>query len=116
MRTRPLPSLSGARLLAFAGIASPRGFGTTLSELGVAVLDQVSFPDHHWYTPDDLRQLNLRAQQLGAEGLITTEKDWVRLRRLSRPDLPLYILSVQLELLEGDDLWRAAFARTCARS
>ncbi|HET9490426.1 MAG TPA: tetraacyldisaccharide 4'-kinase [Methylomirabilota bacterium] len=116
MQTRPLTSLNGARLLAFAGIASPRGFGTTLNELGVAVLDQVSFPDHHWYTLEDLRELNVRARQLGAEALITTEKDWVRLRRLSRPERALYILSVQLELLAGDDLWRAAFARTCART
>jgi len=115
MRARPLGSLAGARLLAFAGIASPRGFGATLGELGVAVLDQVSFPDHHWYTPEDFRQLSLRAHELGAEGLVTTEKDWVRLRRLSLPDRPLYVVSVQLELLTGDDLWRAAFARACPR-
>ncbi|MGH7309159.1 MAG: tetraacyldisaccharide 4'-kinase [Candidatus Rokuibacteriota bacterium] len=115
MRGRTLGSLGGARLLAFAGIASPRGFGGTLSELGVAVLDQVPFPDHHWYSTEDLRRLSLRARELGAEGLVTTEKDWVRLRRLPPPDRPLYIVSVQLELLTGDDVWRAAFARACPR-
>jgi tetraacyldisaccharide 4'-kinase len=113
MRARTLSSLEGARLLAFAGIASPRGFGTTLGELGVHVLDQVAFPDHHWYSPEDLRRLSLRARELGAEGLITTEKDWVRLRRLPLPDRALYVVSVQLELLTGADVWRATFARAC---
>jgi tetraacyldisaccharide 4'-kinase len=116
MRARPLESLKGARLLAFAGIASPRGFGATLGELGVNLLEQVAFPDHHWYTSEDLRGLSVRAKVLDAEALVTTEKDWVRLRRLPLPDRPLYVVSVQLELLTGNELWRAAFARVCSNA
>ena len=116
MRARPLDSLAGARLLAFAGIASPRGFGATLGELGVDLLEQTAFPDHHWYSSEDLRRLSLRAQVLDAEALVTTEKDWVRLRRLPLPERPLYVVSVQLELLAGDELWRAAFARACPKA
>lgn len=114
-RARPLDSLAGARLVAFAGIASPRAFGATLDDLGVVVLEEIAYPDHHWYSPDDIRRLSLRARQLGAEGLVTTEKDWVRLRRQPLPGHPLYVISVQLELLTGGDVWRAAFARACPR-
>ena len=47
----------------------------------------------------------------GADGLVTTEKDWVRLRRLPALRRPLYVLSVRLLLTSGEPAWRAAFAR-----
>ena len=41
---------------------------------------------------------------------MTTEKDWVRLRRLPPLRRPLYVLSVRLQLTSGEAAWRAAFA------
>lgn len=107
MEAVPLTRLSGARVVAFAGIAAPASFAETLRELDV-VGDVVAFPDHHWYTADDLHALERRAA--GADALVTTEKDWVRLRHL-RPGLPLYVVSVALRLLEGAETWRRAFER-----
>jgi tetraacyldisaccharide 4'-kinase len=115
MRERSLPGLSGARLLAFAGIAAPEKFPATLAELGVDVVEMVPFADHHWYSRDDLRWLDECALAQGAQGLVTTEKDWIRLRRLPMPRRPLYVVSVQLELVTGADQWRKAFARACPR-
>ena len=48
---------------------------------------------------------------MGADGLVTTEKDWVRLRRLPPLKRPLYVLSVRLVLTSGEPHWRAAFER-----
>jgi tetraacyldisaccharide 4'-kinase len=42
------------------------------------VVDFAPFPDHAPYTEADLAFLSSRAADLGA-GLVTTEKDWVRL-------------------------------------
>ena len=42
------------------------------------MLREVSFPDHHPFRPADLSRLAGRAEALDA-GLVTTEKDWVRL-------------------------------------
>jgi tetraacyldisaccharide 4'-kinase len=50
----PFAQLADARVLAFAGIASPAGFQSTLAELGVRVGPVVTFPDHHWYQERDL--------------------------------------------------------------
>lgn len=113
MSRQPPQALAGARLLAFAGIAAPESFRATLAELGVDVVGLVTFGDHHWYRAEDLRRLNDRAGALGALGLVTTEKDWVRLRRVPLPARPIHVLSVRLDLTSGAEQWRAAFQRAC---
>ena len=106
--------LSGLRLLAFAGIGSPASFERTLREVGVGLAEMRVFVDHHWYSQADLVDLGGRAAALGAQGMITTEKDWVRLRRLPPSSLPLYVLSVRLALVAGQAAWRAALELACA--
>jgi tetraacyldisaccharide 4'-kinase len=73
-----LAALGGRKVLAFAGIGNPDKFFATLTEAGVAIGEQTSFPDHHRYTPAQADALIARA---GAAGLVlmTTEKDHARL-------------------------------------
>ena len=113
MQPLGLPELAGRRLVAFAGIASPAAFALTIKSTGAVVEDLVEFADHHWYSADDIARLDARAAELGVEALITTEKDWVRLRRLRLPKRPLYVLSVRLVLQTGEPAWRQAFRRAC---
>jgi tetraacyldisaccharide 4'-kinase len=115
MQPRAIGDLAGQRLAGFAGIASPGAFARTLGELGVRVADWVPFADHHWYSAEDLAQLEARAAAAGADGLATTEKDWVRMRMLPLPRRPLYVVSVRLELVSGHDVWRRAFEAACRR-
>jgi tetraacyldisaccharide-1-P 4'-kinase len=105
--------LTGRRLAAFAGIASPAAFADTLRNSGAVVEEMSAFADHHWYSADDLARLDARARDLAVEALITTEKDWVRLRRLRLPSRPLYVLSVRLVIQTGETAWRQAFRRAC---
>jgi tetraacyldisaccharide 4'-kinase len=107
--------LAGRRLVAFAGLASPEGFARTLQTLRVDVAHFATFVDHHWYTAGDLAALDTQAAALGAEGLITTEKDWVRFRDVARPRRPIHVVSVRLELLAGGDDWRGVFERVCGK-
>jgi tetraacyldisaccharide 4'-kinase len=111
MRFVPLGTLAGGRLVAFAGIGSPAGFRRTLDEAGASIVDFQAFPDHHWYTREDLTRLLRRAVEVGADGFVTTEKDWVRLRPLPPLRRPVYVLSVRLMLTSGEQHWRAAFER-----
>lgn len=64
--------------LGFAGIAKPWKVERALKAAGCDLVDFAPFPDHAAYRPEDLRFLAERAETLGA-GLVTTEKDWVRL-------------------------------------
>src|SRR4030095_6849750 len=85
MQPLGLPELAGMRLIAFAGIASPAALAATLKSTGVAVEYLAEFADHHWYSADDVARLDARSAEFGVEALITTEKDWVRPRRLCPP-------------------------------
>ena len=111
-RRRGVDELAGRRLLAFAGLGTPRGFAHTLAGAGVRAAGLIEFPDHHWFVPDDLVSLVRQSVAVGAEGLITTEKDAVRLRGLPLPQAPLWVLSVRLRLATGADLWRETLGRT----
>ncbi|HXU90322.1 MAG TPA: tetraacyldisaccharide 4'-kinase [Methylomirabilota bacterium] len=114
MKEQPLTSLLGKRLFGFAGIGSPDGFRRTLAETGVIETGFARFADHHWYTREDLRDLDAAAAARGADGLVTTEKDWVRLRRLPVTRRPIYALGVRLVLLSGEAAWRSAFTASAA--
>jgi tetraacyldisaccharide 4'-kinase len=100
-RELPPGALRGCRLLAFAGLGSPRGFAHTLSAAGVEVAGLIEYPDHYWFAARDLDELAGHAREIGAEGLITTEKDWIRLKSLPLPSVPVYVLRVQLRLEAG---------------
>jgi len=106
--------LSGQRLLAFAGLGSPRGFADTLGTAGVRVAGLMEYPDHHWFAQRDLEELAQQARALGVDGLITTEKDWVRLRSLTPLSLPLWVLRVRLQLQFGRDQLLHALDRVLA--
>lgn len=71
------PPPSGPQV-GFAGIAKPWKVERALKAAGCDLVDFVPFPDHAAFKPADLAFLEERAAVYGA-GLVTTEKDWVRL-------------------------------------
>jgi tetraacyldisaccharide 4'-kinase len=99
-------ALAGRRIGAFAGLADPRSFGRLLRAMGAAVVYSRRFRDHYHYTTRDLAEVAAGARAAGAELLVTTEKDAVKLDRLAAPELPLYYLPVEVEICAGEDrLW-----------
>lgn len=105
--------LVGRRLLAVSGIASPSRFEAMLVQLGACVAAHRIFPDHHRYTSDDLTIIYAAAQDVGASMVVTTEKDMVKLAHLNvvKAGVPLYALSISLELIEGAELLDAMLNR-----
>lgn len=64
--------------LGFAGVGKPWKVERALRAAGCELCDFAAFPDHFAYDEATLQALAARAGQFGA-GLVTTEKDWVRL-------------------------------------
>lgn len=62
----------------FAGIAKPWKVEHALKAAGCQLDDFIPFPDHKAYADSDMRFIAERAAVYGA-GVVTTEKDWVRL-------------------------------------
>lgn len=65
-------------VIAFAGIGVPQRFFELLATLGATIAGRRPFPDHHAFSEEDAAKLLAEAASSGA-GLVTTEKDWVRL-------------------------------------
>jgi tetraacyldisaccharide 4'-kinase len=64
--------------LGFAGVGKPWKVERALRAAGCQLVDFAPFPDHFAYDEATLKALQARAEAFGA-GLVTTEKDWVRL-------------------------------------
>jgi tetraacyldisaccharide 4'-kinase len=65
--------------VAFCGIARPGGFFAMLRERGLRITKQTVFADHHRYTLRDVSRLAESCHREGCSGLVTTEKDAVKL-------------------------------------
>lgn len=105
---------SGARVLAVAGIAFPGEFFDGLRGAGWNVADTLAFPDHHRYSPDDVRAIAQKVSAAGAEFVVTTEKDLVRFERLGALPFTLGVVPLILELDQAEILFAsidAALAR-----
>jgi tetraacyldisaccharide 4'-kinase len=110
--------LVGQRWVAFAGIGNPARFYDLLRHHGADVADTISFGDHHAFTYADAARVLAVAKQFGA-GLVTTEKDWVRLsggsalgelRDASR------VLPIRLHLEPRDGLRLASLIETMLKN
>jgi tetraacyldisaccharide 4'-kinase len=93
--------LKGKRVLAFAGIARPMALRETLTRLGADVVHSKAFRDHHPFTPRDVESLIVAKERTGAEYLITTEKDWVRLAPLALGRRDTGFIEVRFEWIDG---------------
>jgi tetraacyldisaccharide 4'-kinase len=77
---------NGRKVIAFAGIGNPNGFLHTVGSLGLQVSAASWFDDHHAYRlPGDLEGAARLGRERGVEALITTMKDWVKLRGRELP-------------------------------
>ena len=94
--------LQQRRVVAFAGLGNPRAFAASLAQSGARVAAFLAFPDHHPYSVADWQTVCDAACREGAEALLTTEKDAVRLDASWPLPLPLYTLRISVELTPHD--------------
>lgn len=65
---------------AFCGIGEPESFRYLLNDLKVKIDELIIFPDHHFFSNDDLKNIMNSFSKNGSSHLITTHKDFVRLK------------------------------------
>lgn len=99
----PPETLSGAPVVALAGLARPGSFLRTLRQLGVSLQGTLLYPDHHRFTARELQGARASAARQGAR-IVTTEKDAVRLPR----GFEAWTVRLGVEVLEGEELLRRA--------
>lgn len=77
----------GASVLLVSAVARPNEVAATAERLSYDLAGTLTFPDHHPYPDESLALIRRRFAASGAELVLTTEKDWVKL--LGRVELPL---------------------------
>ena len=97
-----LGSEGGETVVAFCGIGKPDNFYSTLEKSGIKVASRKSFPDHHRFSKKDMEILENEAKNVGAQFLVTTEKDAVKLKDLDIT-FPLLIAQVGIVIIEGQE-------------
>lgn len=92
--------LKGLKAIGVTAIASPESFYRYLESFGVELTERVSFPDHYFFTPEDVNDLLIKASQQSAI-IICSEKDMVKIKRVSL-DARILFTKVKVEFISGE--------------
>ncbi len=110
---KPLNFLHEHYVGVFCGIASPRGFEQLVHRMSGELRYRKRFLDHHRYESSELDRMFHKAKNTGAEIMITTEKDAVRIPLDYEPLLPFYYLRMEIEIVEGFEDFKEAVTSIC---
>ena len=108
-RTEEPSALRGRKFFLCAGIADPSSFRYTVESLGVIVTGSRWFADHRMEGDGAAAAWAARA---GAEGLLVTQKDAVKLRDAP---FPVAALRVRVRFLSGEEELRGALRAALER-
>lgn len=64
----------------YCGIGEPDSFRLLLDNLGIRINEFIPFPDHHYFTNSELENLMNSFTKNGSSHILTTQKDYVRLK------------------------------------
>ena len=112
----PLSWLEGKTVCTLSGVASPRGFEDSLRRLGAKVVWCERYADHHRYAPSEILYALNRTADMGADALVTTEKDAVRFPRFETTPVKCLYLRIAIEILSGAESFDSVINRICFRS
>jgi tetraacyldisaccharide 4'-kinase len=96
----PVETLYGKSAFFFCGIANPSSFKESLSRAGAQVKGYTAFRDHHKYSVGDFRRILTAAKKCGADWIVTTEKDIIKLSKFGAVE-NLLALRIELRIEES---------------
>lgn len=101
-------------VLAVAGIANPERFFDAVRALGFNLANTIPFADHHWFNDADMSRIADHAHRCGADMVVTTEKDAMRMP--SHPhEVPLAYLPMRATIAPSFAAWLSMRLRAGAQ-
>jgi tetraacyldisaccharide 4'-kinase len=109
----PPATVTKGRWAAFCGIGNPDAFLQTLRRVNCSPAPFTVFADHERYKAAQVEALLAGACGAGCDGILTTEKDAVKVQRLLEhpPALPVFAVQTEMDLVEGSGALTAAILR-----
>ncbi len=95
----PLEWAKGKKFFGFCGIGNPDSFLKTLLSLEIDLKGFKRYRDHHRYTKENIEAINREVKNTGAQWIITTEKDRMRLKNFKELD-NLVSLAIEIDIDE----------------
>ena len=85
----------GKKALLFSGVGDPMSFTKTIQNLNVKILDSINFRDHKKYSNSDIKIITNKYIKTGADVIITTEKDFLKIYDIT---LPVYAVPITMDI------------------
>ena len=101
--SQPLSWSKGKTALLCSAVGHAGSFRALVESIGITVLDEVVYVDHHAYTRQDVERLRARATTLRAELVVTTEKDACKLAALLQPTDSWWAVRLTTDVTVGED-------------
>jgi tetraacyldisaccharide 4'-kinase len=96
----------GKKIIAVSGIGNPKTFESLLAETGMIIVKHFIFSDHHWFSDEDIQTIVKARKALSSDFIITTEKDFIRLKERFVEFLetePVIVAEIQQVFVAGKD-------------
>jgi len=99
--------LNGKRALVLAAIGNPLQFLQDLEDLGLTITGTILKRDHHPYTQGDIDAAADEFRRSGADFIVTSEKDEIRIRHLDPAGAPFFsaVLEVNSDCENDFSVW-----------
>jgi tetraacyldisaccharide 4'-kinase len=104
--SQPLSWSKGKTALLCSGVGHAGSFRSLVEQIGVRILGEVVYADHHAYTSQEVEQLRTRATELQAELVMTTEKDACKLAALLQRIDNWWAVRLTTDVIVGEDRLR----------
>lgn len=102
--TCPLDQLSGKRILMVSGIGNPDAFQRSLTDQGATVVGRRDLADHVEFDREVIRELETWVRSFqGADMLVCTHKDLVKIQADRLAGLPLMALTIEAKVDASDE-------------
>ena len=108
-----LSLIKNCKVAAISAIAKPASFERFLEQLGATLVYKDHYADHHRYSQQEIIDFINEAKKAGAQYIVTTEKDAVRIPKLDRCDIPFYYLRIEIDILSGQENFDQCISRIC---
>jgi tetraacyldisaccharide 4'-kinase len=97
---------NGKKVVLVSGIAKAQPFEKYISE-NFVLANHLVYPDHHSYTIQDIEKISQTFRNEKADIVLTTEKDFVKLKELTLPvDIPFYYLPIEIIFQKNEEDFR----------